>query len=199
MPALTLKIIGGIGVGLIYQYYYTWGDTLHYFMSASHIAYMFIQDVEDGWYFFSHGGNVDNDPKMYEIAGKYRYTGYHWCDPHSFMVVKLMIIPAFLTLNSYYASSIIISAVSFIGVWALFRIYVTIYPALIKQFAVAIFYIPSVFFWGSGVLKDPITLSALGLIAYSFFSIFILRKKIILNTATILISGWIIYKIKPYI
>ena len=197
LPALTLKIIGGVGVGLVYQYYYTWGDTMHYFMSASHIAAILIENIEDGWYLIQYGGERWN-MEMWKIINKYRYIGYSQ-DPNAFMVVKLMIIPALLTFNSYYASSIIVSAVSFVGIWALFRIYCSIYPALIKQFAIAIFYIPSVFFWGSGVLKDPITLSALGLIAYSFFSIFILRKHIFLNTLSILFSGFIIFKIKSYI
>jgi hypothetical protein len=197
MPALTLKIIGGVGVGLIYQYYYTWGDTMHYFMSASHINVILLENFEDGMYLLQYGGSR-LDYKMWQIVQKYRYIGYLG-DPNAFMVARLMVIPAFLTLNSYYASSIIVSAVSFVGIWALFRIYCTIYPALIRQFAVAIFYIPSVFFWGSGILKDPITLSALGLIAYSFFSIFILKKYIFLNTLSILLSGYIIYKIKSYI
>ena len=43
IPALTVKIIGAISVGLIYQFYYSGGDTFNYFHHGSrHIWEAFL-------------------------------------------------------------------------------------------------------------------------------------------------------------
>src|SRR6185437_4329072 len=41
MPGLTVKIIGAILIGLIYQYYYGGGDTSNYFYHAEVINFAF--------------------------------------------------------------------------------------------------------------------------------------------------------------
>src|SRR6188768_3517986 len=48
-PALLLKLISGVGLGLLYTYYYTASDTFTYFEDACKIAQLLRQDV--GEYF----------------------------------------------------------------------------------------------------------------------------------------------------
>jgi hypothetical protein len=64
---------------------------------------------------------------------------------------------------------------------------------------VAIFFIPSVFFWGSGILKDSLTLGALGWATFSFHSIFMLKKNILFSVLILILSFFMIYEIKIYI
>lgn len=73
------------------------------------------------------------------------------------------------------------------------------FPTLTKQFAVAMFYIPSVAFWGSGLLKDNITLSAICWFSYSFYKTFIRREKVLWNFAWMILAMWLILSIKAYI
>ncbi len=105
-------------------------------------------------------------------------------------------IPAF---NSYIAMSLLFAAISYIGVWHLYRVFLFYFPALHKQFAIAILFIPSVFFWGSGLLKDTITFASLGMITYSLFSIFILRKNALFYALIFVYCAFLIIKIKAYI
>jgi hypothetical protein len=70
---------------------------------------------------------------------------------------------------------------------------------LTKQFAIAIFFVPSVFFWGSGLLKDTYTLSCVGFFTYGIFNYFVRKQKNIKYILTFLLASLIIVFIKPYI
>jgi len=56
----------------------------------------------------------------------------------------------------------LLALVSFGGVWRMYQIFIMEFPKLERPLAYTFFFLPSVFFWGSGILKDSITLSALG-------------------------------------
>ena len=65
--------------------------------------------------------------------------------------------------------------------------------------AFAFLFIPSVIFWGSGFMKDTITLSCIGWVTHFFYLIFYENKKIVANSIFALIFLYIIYIIKSYI
>ncbi len=73
------------------------------------------------------------------------------------------------------------------------------YPGLTKEFAWSILFVPSVIFWSSGILKDPLTFSAVGWQTYSLWNIFIKKRNIKTNILYYVISIFVIMKIKPYI
>jgi hypothetical protein len=60
-------------------------------------------------------------------------------------------------------------------------------------------FIPSVFFWGSGLLKDTFTLGALGFFFAGLYHIFVKKNRVGLNFMAVIISGYVIAAIKPYI
>ncbi len=68
-----------------------------------------------------------------------------------------------------------------------------------KELAIAVLFIPSCVFWGSGLAKDSFTLSAVGWFTYSFYHFFIKKEFKIIFCAEIFISAFIILSIKPYI
>jgi len=72
-------------------------------------------------------------------------------------------------------------------------------PKMHLQLAIAIFFIPSVFFWGSGILKDTITLGALGWGVYAFAEIFMFKRNFLLGSVLLGFSFFMIYEIKIYI
>src|SRR5476649_530941 len=45
IPALTVKLIGAISLGMIYQYYYGGGDTAQYFFNSKLLANYFSIDL----------------------------------------------------------------------------------------------------------------------------------------------------------
>jgi hypothetical protein len=59
--------------------------------------------------------------------------------------------------------------------------------------------VPSVLFWGSGILKDTFTVSAACLLTYSFHKSIILKQKVPSNVISMILCSLLIISIKPYI
>ncbi|MFH1004143.1 MAG: hypothetical protein V1781_01390 [Bacteroidota bacterium] len=196
VSGLFAKIGGAVGLCLIYVYYYTeGGDTFNYHNDSSALLKLFFHSPAD---FF----NVWLSPLSKETASYFSYeTGYltYVTDPNTFMVCRLLVPIKLLCFNSYLISSILMAVVSFTGVWKLYQVFCDCFPALYKHLAITILFIPSVLFWGSGILKDSWTLAAVGWYCYSFYRIFIKRDKIILPMTTLVLSIFILITIKPYI
>jgi hypothetical protein len=83
--------------------------------------------------------------------------------------------------------------------WMFFLTFYERYPQLHRWLAIAAFFIPSVFFWGSGLLKDTITLGALGIATYQISMIFINREKSLVRWLQLALSFYLLYTIKLYI
>src|SRR5690606_25717236 len=87
----------------------------------------------------------------------------------------------------------------FTGMWAMFLAFYRLYPSLHKYLAISTFFIPSLFFWGSGILKDPLTISALGWVTFSVYMIFFEKKSTLFYVVVLLLSFYVLYAIKIYI
>lgn len=197
IKGLFAKIIGVIGFSIIYAYYYDGGDTFVYFNNASGLTTIAFSDTSSFLSIMS--GNMSHENFL--IFEKYNYQLFYWKDPQAFSVIKLVVPFAFLGLKCYLLTSIIVAYITYSGVWKLYQMFVKCFPNMKKEIAIAILFMPSVAFWGSGVLKDSWTLSAAGWLTYSFYNIFIKieKKSLFLNIINVIISSYILFSIKPYI
>lgn len=175
IPALFLRLAGGIVGGIITEFYYGGiGDTRTYFTTALYIKSDFeagVKSLNECFTFF------DSTIAISEIAFPLTY----------------------LTNNSYYSITLFFSCFAFIGSWRLYKLFLYFYPHLSKQLAYCTLFLPSIFFWGSGLMKDPLSFGGLGILLYALFNAFFLRRKILLNLVIIFCSANLIYLIKPYI
>jgi hypothetical protein len=89
--------------------------------------------------------------------------------------------------------------VSFMGVWSMFVTFIKIYPQLRKEIMLSCFMLPSVIFWGSGLMKDSITFGCLGFFFSTFYKIFIIKRATKWDYLLLLISFLVIKVIKIYI
>jgi hypothetical protein len=105
----------------------------------------------------------------------------------------------YLTYKSYLLSTIIASLIGFTGLWKLYKTFCKIYPGMEKKFIIAVMYMPSLFFWTSGIMKDTLTVSAMGWIIYAFYELVILKKIKIKYFIIIIISSIIIINVKAYV
>lgn len=197
IPGLLVKMFGAITICLIYVYYYkNAGDTVAYFVEATYLQNLLYKDI----FAYLDFVFVDNSPEKF-----YSYfdesTGYPWYfnNHHSFQVVKIASILMNFTFESFINTAIVLSTLSYLGIWKLYLLFCGKYPVLYKQFAFAILFLPSVVFWGSGILKDTITLSATCWYTYSFYQIFIGKSNRFINTLAILLMVYFIVELKPYI
>ncbi len=194
LPALTVKIVGALTVGLVYQFYYKGGDTFSYHTHGSrHIWEAFMESPALGLkLIFTHGS---------DISGIYKYSSriLFFSDPGSYAIVRIAAILDLLTFSTYSSTAILFAAFSFIGMWMLFLTFYRRYAPLHRWLAVAAFFVPSVFFWGSGLLKDTITLGCVGMATYGVAAIFIEKRPSAAVWLLLLVSLSGLYLIKIYI
>jgi len=74
-----------------------------------------------------------------------------------------------LGFHSYFASAVLVGIFTYGGMWKLYHVFLKEFPELKREFAIACLFIPSCVFWGSGLMKDSFTLSAVGWFTYSFY------------------------------
>lgn len=211
LTALLLKIGAGLFFGIIYVFYYGGGDTISYYSSAIPLSRLFWETPLE--YF----DIIFNSTQITEDYSKMEWEAYTFNvftnstgiplsfishDPKAFMVSKLTSPFLILTGNSYFATTILIATITFIPLWMLFRTILKLFPVLTKELAISILFVPSVLFWGSGIMKDTYTMAATSLSVVCFF---LLTRKDRKNYMTavyfigLVVTYFFILSIKPYI
>ena len=195
MPAFTFKIIGAILLGIIYQFYYKGGDTINYWHQTDIINSSFSESIGT-WFRLVTGSAEIYDVDVYKYT-----TQFYWYGRSSpeYIISILGALIGLFTMTTYLPTAVIFAALSFIGVWKMYVVFTKLYPRLTKQMAWAFLFIPSVIFWGSGFMKDTITLTCIGWVTHFFYIIFFENKKVILNSIFALFFIYVIYIIKSYI
>ena len=190
---LILKCIGAFFVFIVYFFYYKAGDTVYYFRRAKFIDSILFEDFSVGLkLLFANPAIYDSDTYGY-------FSGLSAFDTSSFIIARLCAITNIVSFDSYLGNALIFSALSYYGVWKLYKLFSKLYPSYKKYIAYSFLFIPSVFFWGSGVFKDCVTLGFLGLLTNAIYEILVLRKNIIINIFFLIISVYIVGVIKSYI
>lgn len=198
MPALYCKIFGGIGLCLVYLFYYDGGDAINYFVSAKMYTNVLLSG-DFGKFFDLLDYKNQNVNYILSSGNSYGYLMFAPNDYYALFTVSLTIPFVLLGCKSIVATSILLSSVSFIGLWKLYEVFIDNFPDLTRPFAYAIFFIPSVFFWGSGILKDTFTLSAIGFYVYGLYYYQILKRRKLQYLIAIIGSVLVFVFIKPYI
>ncbi len=192
---MLAKMLGGVMLCFIYVYYYRGGDTTQYFQSSVCLNKLFFRHSDSFWRII-FGGEI-----LFEYGNFDSITGYPEFvrDIQSWQVVRFTTLFTFIGLRCYVLTTILLAATAYYGIWQLYKVFIYYFPERSKNISIAILFMPSVLFWGSGILKDTYTLSAAGIVTYSFHQFFILKK----NRTSAFIIGFfaasLILKIKPYI
>ncbi len=199
VPAVICKLIGGISLCLVYTFYYTaGGDVSNYFLTANtyvNVLYDFNFSL-----FFDMLNFYSNNIHMSGVYDKeYGYIFFHNTDVYALFTVVLTIPFCMLGSQSFLATTLVLAYVSCIGLWKLYEVFIDQFPELKKQFAIAIFFVPSVFFWGSGLLKDTYTLSALGFVTYGVYKYLIKKERKFKYLLLLILASLVLISIKPYI
>ncbi len=194
IPGLTAKILGALSLGFIYQFYYGGGDTFTYFhLGSKYVWEAFKNDPLIALnLIFSE---MKYSPSNFEYASKI----YTYGDSASYFVVRFTGLLDIITLHTYSATAVLFAGISYSGIWMLFLSFYKQYPNFAKHIAIGTLFVPSVFFWGSGIMKDTLTICAIGWLFYSFVHLFIFKKVNILNIVLFITSFLVLYVVKIYI
>ena len=198
VKGLWFKIFGVSGFIIVYLFYYGNGDTLVYFQGAKALGNLLIQD-------FSKGLSVlFNTDSYYNSLSSFNYeTGFphshYFADKNTFLVCRLSAPLYILGSKSFLITSFLTSVFSYVGVWKFYRLVNDLYPGNAKAFAYIILFMPSLIFWGGGIMKDSYMLGAVCWFTYSFYTVFISRKKVFWNGFFLVLNTLMILNCKPYI
>lgn len=194
---LYAKVAGGVFFGLMYFYYYKGGDTVAYFYSAvsmsklaklDFISYLTVLFGDNSW----ENRNLFNPNIGYPFM-------YVYFDHRTFFVIRLISPLVILAMDSYMITTVVLASISYIPIWKFYRTLVGYFPDLKKELAIAVLFMPSCIFWGSAILKDTFTLSAVALWIQSIDEIIYKRKFGLGKFIAFSISSIVIIMVKPYI
>ncbi len=178
-----LKIFSGITLWAVYTFYYkdrATSDIYKYF-DASKI--MFDTLKTNPVHFLKMLTGIGNNTlefspyydKMNFWSRQIESSIYN--DSHT--IIRFNTLVRFFSFGYYNVHTVFICFLSFIGLTAICK---TFYPMLQdkkRELFISVFLLPSVLFWGSGVLKEGLILFALGLFIYYFNQLFKIHAIII--------------------
>ncbi|MFA6924097.1 MAG: hypothetical protein WC223_07560 [Bacteroidales bacterium] len=197
VSGLFVKIFGGIAFCLIFHlYYHEQGDTFTYFRSSEALVNLMFKNFYRFFLVFT-GDSSWETYSYFDITTSWPI--YYAQDFQTFAVIRFLSPVTCLAFKNYYTTTILLDVLTYFGMWKLYTIFCKINPSLYKQFAIAVLFVPSVTFWGSGILKDSFTISFACLYTHNFYRIFIERKKLFINILGLVLAVYVIISIKPYI
>ena len=194
IKGLSAKLLGGLAFALVYTFYYEYGgDTRSYYRDTLIVIDAFWEGPKVLWEVLHRSlQNVDTASLDFSLRTKFK-------DPREYFVVNITSIFTLLGLRSYFSATLLVALFTYWGVWHFFLLMVSKFPKLEKQMAFAILFVPSVFFWGSGISKDSFIFCGVGLILYHIDIIFSGRFWNIKSLILIALASYIMFTVKAYV
>lgn len=162
--AFFLHTFSSIFITLVYSFYYEGGDTTAYFNDARLLHKIFWYDPQTALdiFFSSPKELLSNHPYIYR---SFRFAAAS----DTFMVVRFAFIIQFFSSPLFLPTALFFGYISFYASWKFYLLLCSNYPHLAKLLVVAIFFIPGVHVWGSGVFKDTLSMVLLYLILITLY------------------------------
>jgi hypothetical protein len=198
VKGLWFKTIGVSAFVSIYLFYYGGGDTLVYFRGAKALGNLLVHDFSKGLAVLFNTGSYENAYSSFNFE-----TGFppwqYFSEKNTFLVCRLSAPLYLLGSKSFLITSFLTSIFSYIGIWKFYRLVNILYPGHSKALAYIILFMPSLIFWGGGIMKDSYMLGATCWTTYCFYQLIIARKKIFWNVCFFVLNMVMILNCKPYI
>lgn len=113
--------------------------------------------------------------------------------------IRLNALIMLFSFGKYAVHALVMLIISFIGQYAFYKTFKPYFPKKEILLAGIIFLTPSVLFWTSGVLKEPIAMCLLGLFTYAYFKLVVHTQFKWKYVLLLLFSTALFLIIKPYI
>ncbi len=195
--AFALRMFGSVAYSLLVQYYYGYGDSFTYFKGSDFIHGQLVQNLGNIKYFFV--SETEFQKWFIDEVGDIYFSGWMGISS-SIIVMKIAAVISFITFNKFVIISLFFGLFSFAGQWKLFTVFNDYNKGKNKiLLAYAVLYSPSIWFWGSGLMKDSICLGAVGFIVSILYKN-IIKKQISFREWLFLpLLILLVYSIKSYI
>ncbi|MFT3978937.1 MAG: hypothetical protein QM687_00615 [Ferruginibacter sp.] len=187
------KILGSFCITIFYGYITVGDSTSLYYTEGRHLYSLILKDASNIQWLFKTG--IEYPQQLIYVAGS---KGY-FASEANFFIIKMVAVFCFFSFGRYMIINLFFSMLAFSGLWKLFQFFYNTYPSLHKKIALAVLFLPTVVFWSSGALKDPVCMAMLGWFTYATYSVFYKKKSVLLYGIASVVSGLILFTVKPYI
>jgi hypothetical protein len=148
---LGVKLLCGILYGLIYKFYFGYGDTFTYFNESIKIAGVASESFSN----YCQLLFFDKLPEDLQLS----FTLFN--NPRAYWICKVISPLQILTLHNYWIISLYLSLFSFYGILFLAQVLLKIFPESKGWILISFFLFPSFVFWSSGLSKESLAIGAL--------------------------------------
>jgi hypothetical protein len=194
VPFIGFKMLCAVLFCLLHSYIYRGGDTFLYFAGGNYLLDQIAhQPTQIFTFLFNSADTFTN-----LIYTKHNILLGSFNDSPTLLQCQLTAMFSFVGGKQFMTTTILMSAVSGIGIWQLYKSICKLYPHLFKVFALCILFYPSMGIWGSGILKDTFTLTSVGLIFGGVYHL-LNKKKSLPQIIAIAIGIFLCFKLKPYV
>ena len=159
-----LKIFAGILIGWMSQRFYPQGNDYWGLNDAGWREYQLM--LSDPKRFFTE---IFISPYQNGYDGFFSSVGSYWNDLKNTLIGKLLAGCNIFSRGNYYINSIFFNFIGFMGHVALYRVFADIYKHKKWQVIIGCFLLPSTLYFSSGIHKDLIVFSMLGLYSYALY------------------------------
>jgi hypothetical protein len=195
---LYMKILGGVAFALIYVYYYGNGDTVSFYVSSEPLVELLLKDPRLYLQALFADNTLENRYRFFDRSTGYPIA-YVYYDSRSYFLVRLISPLTALSFKSFLLTGAMCSTLAYGGAWRLYLTLVAYYPTLRNKLAIAVLFMPSSLFWGSGIIKDTFTFAAVCWFVHALDNIFFLKKNRTSSWVSAIVSIVIMIAMKPYI
>jgi hypothetical protein len=196
IKALYIRLICTLLTALMYDFYYNGGDTTVYFY---HILFLKPLLYENPSLFFQVVFNPTGFESQKWLCDADYNCGLYMFDGATGNIIRFGLLLSYFCFSSFLVISTVFTLYAFMGCWNLYRVFQELYPQLEKEMAIACLFIPSICFWGTGLMKDSLCLGALGLLVHSVYSVIFKRERILFNVLFAAFNIYLLVVIKVYI
>ena len=169
-----LKLASGIFMTLIYTYYYTdrsTADIFRYFDDSQVLYQSFFANPLDGFRMLIGYHSEASDLKIYYDQMNSWYREFSLNNDNRSMI-RLNTLFRFFSMNFFYVHVVFMAFLSMSGLTAIYKLFNAQIKDRRYELFCIVFVLPSVLFWGSGVLKDSLMLFALGFLLHYMYRLF---------------------------
>ncbi len=202
LRAYTFKITGVILFLLISEFYFKGGDTNLYYQGVKDMRAAIQYDPRN-LPLILKSAKLEQNSTFFNF---FLYDGFdqdltwnYMLSNSNYSVPRIALLPSYVVGMSYFGLCLVFGIFAFLGAVRLFKVFIYFYPNLKREFAFVSLFLPSVVFWSSGLLKDSITFGCIGFFLSAFFDLVFRRANFITPFLILLLAGYLIFIIKPYI
>lgn len=177
LSVFTIKVLAGIAMAFIYTHYYpirAEADIFKYF-DDSKIMYDSLKENPEDFFRMISGMYGGNDyyymhTYYYDMNNWYKeFEGETFNDTHT--IIRFNAVTRIFSFGIYHVHTVFVCFLVMIGLVFMYKSAENYFTGKKILLAISIFLMPSVVFWGSGVLKEALLLFAMGIFIYCVFDL----------------------------